>query len=249
MTYQPPPLVEYPPEKPPRGPRPGAVTASSALLFLVMLVLVVDAIIGIAMSGRIVDVTRRVMAGEEGGDVVVSITRATSIASSVVAILVAVGLGVLAWLNLRGSNVSRIITWSLGGLYLVCGVCGLVQTATGPFGSGGTNQQVRLQQQLEDALPTWYAPVGLALTLLAVIFVILVIVLLALPASNRYFRPQAQAPQYPQGQHPQGQYPQAPPPGPQYPQGPQHPPGPQYPQGPQPPQDQQGPQNPTEWGR
>src|ERR1700761_8815138 len=91
------------------------VTVATYLLFLVALLELVDAIVGFSVYPQISDALKGVYAGtdEEGAEGIVA-------ASSVVNLLFAAGLAVLAIFDGRGKNVARIITWVIGGLSLCC---------------------------------------------------------------------------------------------------------------------------------
>src|SRR6266536_2042517 len=149
---------------------------------------------------------------------------ALQVIGAVVSLLFAVGYVVLAIFDGRGRQPARIVTWALLGVSLCCGGYGLVGNATGGFTGykrrvEGAPSQSELQQMLKDALPSWYQPVILLLGIIALLAAITVIILLALPASNQFFRkqepvwepPVPQAPWDQPGQPPQAQYPNEPP--------------------------------------
>jgi hypothetical protein len=116
---------------------------------------------------------------------------------AVVWLLPAVGLAVLGLLNGKGKKAARIVTWVVGGLTLCC--CGFqtfsstVTAISGTDAAGstissdtGTNV---MALSIIDGMPSWYQPT-LAFTSLAVVLTVFVaMILLAVPASNAYFRP------------------------------------------------------------
>lgn len=209
---------------PPR--RPGAVTAASYLLFLVAVVIVIDAIIGIATASAVKDATLKAYqsAGITNADSLSAGVTGGIIVFSVVYILLAAGLVVLGALDLRGKNPARIVTWVLAGIGVLC-FCfasvgnlasGAILNST-PTSANGTSA-ADIQKSLNDALPGWLHPAQTALAIVNLLALILVIILLALPASNRFFRkaPVAPAPTIDPGYPP---YPGQQPPYPQPPAG------------------------------
>ncbi|MEU2612361.1 hypothetical protein ABZ570_12370 [Micromonospora sp. NPDC007271] len=222
---------------PPRA-RPGVVTTSSWLLILVAAIQVVNLILTLSTIGTVRDVLRdayRGTAAEQASEV----AYAAGIAGAVLALLLAVGLVVLALLNNRGKNGARITTWVLGGILVCCTGAGLANTAAGGLTNGGSTSgnmpsSQEIQRRLEDALPSWYGPLSTALGLLALLALLAALILLALPAANEFFRkPQpAWEPPVPGAAYPG--YPSAPgyPPTPGYPPAPGYPPTSGYPPAP-----------------
>ena len=81
-----------------------------------------------------------------------------------------------------GNNVTRIITWVVAGLAIVAGICGLIAAAslsslTGLSGVSTSN-----------LIPGWYLAVTYIIGAVNLLIYIGVAVMLALPASNEYFR-------------------------------------------------------------
>src|SRR6185436_7231411 len=73
----------------------------------------------------------------------------------------------------------------------------------------GAPSQSEIQSRLNDALPSWYQPVTMTVTVIILIAILATIILLALPASNAFFRKQPAA----QGWDPSVPYPTYPPAG------------------------------------
>jgi len=114
---------------------------------------------------------------------------------AVVFLLVAVGEVVLGLLDLRGSNVARIISWVFNGLVVLCFGCfGALSLGRGnPTVTTGTRNPdgvdtATFNKAVEDAFPSWSGPAFGTLIALAVIAALISIILLALPASNAFFR-------------------------------------------------------------
>jgi hypothetical protein len=225
----------------PQQRRPGSVTAAGYLLYLVAVVIVIDAIVGIASASAVKDATVKAYesAGIPNADSLSGAATAGAIIGAVIYILLAVGLFVLGALDMRGKNAARIVTWVLAGIGVLCfclaSVGGLASGAilnSTPASPNGVSAS-DLAKQIKDAEPSWLQPTQTALAIISLLALILVIILLALPASNAYFRgaPAGGGPGYPTypqyGTPPGGQpYPGEPP----YP-GQQPPPGnePPYP--------------------
>jgi hypothetical protein len=96
------------------------------------------------------------------------------------ALVIAIAFLVLTLFILRGSNVARIITWVVCGLFLCC---------TGYSGVSALSMQ-------DVELPGWYTAFSTASALIQLLIYIGVIVLLALPPSNSYFKPKPQGQLY-----------------------------------------------------
>ncbi|WFE37741.1 hypothetical protein [Micromonospora sp. WMMD998] len=180
------------PGTPPRA-RPGVVTLSSWLLILVAVIQVLNLIVTLAVIGKIRDVMTDAYAGtsaESAGDIAYAFT----IGSSVLTLLLAIGLVVLAMLNNRGKNASRITTWVVGGILLCCTGGGLLSGVSGGMmGSGGNTSgdlpsTQEVQRRVEDALPSWHTPVSTLLGLIALLALLGALILLALPKANEFFR-------------------------------------------------------------
>lgn len=247
---------------PPAPPaRPATVTISSYLLYLTALMFVLIAVAGLAAVGASGEVLADLYAGTEleGTE---DFATVGGIVGAVVELLLAAGLVVLAVLNNGGRNVSRIITWVLGGLgILCCFVPGLAGTAlnsmvSGVGGTGTANvpDPQEVQRRIDEAVPGWTGPLSLTATIIGLLALLAAVILLALPASNDYFRQPAagwepplpgtpypgQQPPYPGQPYPAQPYPGQPypgqqPPYPGQPQAGQPYPGQPYP-GQQPPQ-------------
>jgi hypothetical protein len=199
--------------------RPTTVTVSSYLLYLTAAVSLITAVLSFSEVGAIAEVYRDAYAGTsgEGAEAVIV---ATSVIGAVVNIIFAAGLAVLAVFNNRGRQWARITTWVIGGISLCCsglGVAGTALTGSMNFDTGNGPSARQVEQRLAEALPSWYTPATVVLSVVALLAILGAIILLALPASNAYFRPAQAAwdpsmpypypgpPQYP-GQYP-AQYP------------------------------------------
>ena len=259
------------PAQPPS--RPSTVSISSYLLWTAAAVAVIGGILTLVNVGKLTDAYRDLYEGTPAAGTETIVVGA-SVAGVVVNILFAAGFVILSIFNNRGRNGARITTWVLGGLMLCCsgfGLAGTALTSSMNLDSSGGPSQEEIQSRLDAALPSWYEPLTVILSVITLLCILGAVILLALPRSNAFFRkpaaagfdpslpypayPGQQQPQYPgqqpqyPGQQPQypGQQPQYPGQQPQYPgqqpqyPGQQPPPYPGYPQSGPPAQPQSGP--------
>ncbi|MGC1214250.1 MAG: hypothetical protein WA890_23695 [Micromonospora sp.] len=176
----------------PARARPAVVTISSWLLILFAAIQVVNLILTLSVVGTIRDVLRDAYRGtsaEQAADV----AYVFAIGVGVLTVLLAAGLVVLALLNNRGKNGSRITTWVLGGILICCSGGSLVNNAVGGFTRGGPQtgdmpSGPEIQRRIEDALPSWYGPVTTLLGILGLLALLAALILLALPKANEFFR-------------------------------------------------------------
>jgi hypothetical protein len=180
--------------QPERTRRPGVVTAAAYLMILIAALEVIN-IIGTATSmNKVVDATRQAYAASPQVDTIVSATRAVQIVGLVVGLLFAAGYVILALLDLRGRYAARIVTWVLAGLSVLCFGCGAIGAAGSGLLSGMQRGNVNgvdaheASRQINAATPAWVKALGFTTLGINLIASILVIILLALPAANAFFR-------------------------------------------------------------
>lgn len=235
----------YPPAAGSPSP-PSTVKLSTYLLWATAAVSLITAVLALSVVGRMSEAYRDLYAGTpaEGSEAVVV---GASVVGAVISVLFAAGLAVLAIFNNRGRNGARITTWVIGGIALCCGGLGLAGTAlTSSMNlddtSGGPSA-AEVERRLDEVLPSWYDPATLTLSVLSLLTLLGAIILLALPASNAFFRKPAAAGWDPSLPYPppggQPPYPGQPSPYPTYPgqaqqppypgQAQQYPPAPSYP--------------------
>jgi hypothetical protein len=170
--------------------RPTTVTVASYLLYAVAGIQVINALAVFSVSGTMRDAVADAYRGTdvEGAEgLVVGIL----IAGGVINLLIGLGFAVLSIFNSRGKNPARIVTWVIGGISLCClgaGLGGNALTRGMGTGSGTGPSQDEVQQQINDAMPSWYAPLTTTLSVVALLAILGVVILLALPASNEFFR-------------------------------------------------------------
>jgi len=176
-------------------PRPSSVTISSYLLYLTAFLFAVTAIVGLSTIGTVSDIYADAYAGTsiEGAE---GFVVGAGVFAAVVQLLIAVGLVVLAVLNNQGRNGARITTWVVAGIGLCCAGLNLGGSATSGMNtssSGDLPDPKVVQDRLDAALPSWSEPLNLTLSVLAFLALLGAIILLALPASNQFFRKQQPA--------------------------------------------------------
>jgi hypothetical protein len=218
------------PAAPAQPPRPTTVTISTYLLWLTAAMSLISAALSVSMVGRMADALGDLFEGTAGEGSEGFIVGA-SVFVGVLSLLFAAGLAILGIFNNRGRNGARITTWVLGGISLCCTGFGLAGTAMSSSmnldssSTGGTvPSNTEVQNAINGALPSWYEPLSTVLTVISLLAILGAVILLALPASNAFFRkvqpawdPNQQFP-YPGGQpgYPQSGYPQSPYPGQPY---------------------------------
>ncbi|MFF0315185.1 hypothetical protein ACFYPH_11125 [Micromonospora sp. NPDC005252] len=210
----------------PARQRPSTVTISSYLLFLFLACQVISLILTLSTIGKTRDVLRDAYSSStaEGADQVANFVFAFALGAGILVLLLAVVLAVLAIFNNRGSNGSRITTWIVGGIMVCCTGGTVLNGVGGGFTTGGNSggdmpSSEEVQRRLEEALPSWIAPVTITLGVISLLALLAALILLALPRSNEFFRKPAAAwepptpgtsyPGYPQASGQPG-YPQAP---------------------------------------
>jgi hypothetical protein len=181
--------------QPPAQTRPGTVTGAGYALIGIAVLSVIGLITAVASYPTVRDVfadAYKGTAAEGSSGVVAAITLITGIVG---VLLFGGGAAVLAPLVLKGKQAARVVAWVLCGLVICCQGGGLASSgiSTGSFGQSSTSNGVdmaKVQQQLSDSLPGWIRPAELVSGGLLVVLAIVVVVLLALPASHPWFRKQ-----------------------------------------------------------
>ncbi|KAB1937956.1 hypothetical protein F8271_18390 [Micromonospora sp. ALFpr18c] len=209
----------------PARQRPSIVSISSYLLFLFLACQVISLIITLSTAGKIRDAISDAYAGSslENADQIADVAFAFIVGISILLLLLAVVLGVLALFNNQGRNGSRITTWIVGGVLVCCTGGSLLSGAGGgSFTTGGDTAGApsgeEVQRRVEEAVPSWTTPVSLLLGVVSIIALLTALILLALPKANAFFRkpaagwepptPGASYPGYPQAPGQPG-YPQS----------------------------------------
>ncbi len=179
--------------EPPRT-RPGVVSAAVSLLYLLAALEIISLVVQLSQIGTISDVYADAYRGTtvEGSE---GLFTAGSVVGAGLGAVFAIGYLLLAVFDGRGKNGARITTWVIAGLAACCGVFGLLGNAASSALTANVDSSDAslpdpqdIQRQLEAALPSWYQPATLTLGVITLLAVIAVIILLALPPSNEFFR-------------------------------------------------------------
>ena len=195
-----------PPPMPAPRPRPATVTVAGLLMLLLALTAVVYVVASIVVLGPTTDAFNEAFAGTDLEDTG-AVIAATSVATAVIYLLFGLALVILSVFNNRGRNGARIATWVVGGVALCCGGLSLISLAVPDLSTGGMGQQPdmpdaeEIERIVAEHLPSWYDPVIIGSSVVGVLALAVALLLLALPASNEFFRrpeqPPAQTPGYP----------------------------------------------------
>lgn len=212
MSNTPPPPAGYqvPPPSSGKPARPGTVSLSSTLLYLMFVIGLVSA--GLAFyQATFYDPDTIARIYEDAG--AASDFAKNQADSESVGLYVGAGVGAvftLIYLLLgifvgKGQQWARVTTWVLGGLGLCCGIVGLAGTAfTGTLlrmaGESADIDLAKAQEEIVALLPEWLPMVQLGLGIVSLVAGLIVIIALALPPSHPYFRkpePEWVPPTYP----------------------------------------------------
>lgn len=166
---------------------PVSVTVAGLALLVAAAGIAVDSVIGLVLAEPVTDAFRRAYAGVDGVD----FSEASIRANGTILLIAAAGLVLLAWFNRRGSRAARVHTWLLGVLVLCWGGSSLLGERRVPQ---RVPDPAELERLLAEAMPGWVEPVTTGTVLVAVVAVAVAMVLLALPASNQFFRRADQPP-------------------------------------------------------
>lgn len=227
MAYAPPP--QYPPNPLPQEPkqRPMTVTIAVWIMYLTAIVLAATAIAQFVVRGMVEDAVEDQLRSDPAfsgtgitADDISTIVTFVFVVVAVIYLLFAAFYVVLGVLDNAGKRPARILTWILAGIALACcGFGGLAdQGIDMTYTVNDQEYDDELTQALADATPTWVNALEWASLLLFIGGSLAIIILLALPASNEFFRKEVQPQSFYPGQPPYGQppYPGQPP----YEQGP-----------------------------
>jgi hypothetical protein len=181
----------------PDAPRvqPAPVRLAVILLYVVAALEIINVIASVLSYSAFKSAYEKTYAGTSQAGGAAAQATFSVIFPIVIGVILAAAFIVLAIFDARGSNVSRIITWIFGGLSVCCvGVSfGLNALGRSLYESAAKQNPdmpsyTTLQNNLNEALPGWYGPVMLIAGIGALVLIVLAAILLALPASNPYFR-------------------------------------------------------------
>lgn len=197
MSYTPPPPGGYdaPVQYAAQNPRPTTVTISSLLLYVTALLMVVSAAISIFSISSVsqaelidafkTDPSMTDQLAETAAGFAVGVAWATAVFYVIIAIVIVLcGIYVA-----RGKQWARITSWVFAGLaVLCCGLGGIAGTAVGGLTGGGSANEEAMAEALAGDMPAWTTSLQTVTAVLFLLIGIAIIVLLALPPSNAFFR-------------------------------------------------------------
>lgn len=186
-------MSDFTPQMAPPGrkPTPGTVKYAAYLQWLVLLLTLVGLVFALLYAGKQMDAAIAELKAQDSPQKYIDAyesSKSFAAIGPIITLVIAAVYALLGVFNQRGSNGSRITTWILSGLFLLCGG-GLF--LLGQVGGGGTQDGVdydKVADAMSDAVPSWYGLWGTVSALLQILAVVGVIVMLALPASNEFFR-------------------------------------------------------------
>jgi hypothetical protein len=183
------------------GGRPRSVAIAVTLMTVVAVGYLADAIWVVAGAAAYPDRVRAALDASAvdpaAFDALKSLISALPyVAAATTAVAALVLLGMAASVR-AGHFAGRIVAWVAIGLSVTCSLCGLSQAGTPAFSGvayvsafsrdgSGTHT---FAQRLPQAYPPAYRYISGGFAVFAMLALILVVVLLALPSANRFFRP------------------------------------------------------------
>lgn len=225
--------MSYAVPTPPTKSRPGVVTAAVYLMWSVVALNIVGLLLRLVptpeLDRALDDFYERNPELDSQAATVIG-----NIGSAAFTIVIAAVFAVLAVFVGRGKQPARIVTWVIGGVLALCQGCGLIGSLAAPallenVASGGdpnTELAVEEARLILENTPAWLNVTSTALSVLALLAVLAVVILLALPRANDFFRKEEEVWVPPTGSG-GGGFPQFPPPA--IPQNPGTPPAPPAP--------------------
>jgi hypothetical protein len=162
--------------------RPGEVSVAAAMLFACAGIHAVQLLVDIA---QIPTMRRELEASTAEAEALpFAFAQGTMVVTIVVSIVItaalAAGLAVLGALVAKGKQPARVMTWVVAGLLVLCTGLGLAL-------NGYLAGQAR-QGSTVDLTPGWVSAWNTGSGILETLALVLVIILLAVPAANDYFR-------------------------------------------------------------
>jgi len=168
--------------------RPAVVTAAGYLLYVVAGLQAAGTVVGIVTAPGVLDTLDARYATDPDHDVVMTAAKLSLGISIGINVLLTAVLFVLAIFNLRGRNGMRVTTWVIGGLGALCLGCATVGSVTGSAYQQNATGSHAAKINVNDVLPRWAEATSLTLGIASLLGLAVAIILLAMPASNDFFR-------------------------------------------------------------
>lgn len=171
---------------------PRAVTVAAGVQYATAGLALVGAILSVLIAGKLVAVLPGALAEEFPTEA----QRQTAVFTTRTASYGVIGLWLVCSLVFasfarfysRGKRWARTCTWAVAGPLVLCGVCGFA-SAGSPKGYGDdAATSARIEQALDAATPGWWSGANAIVQALTFAAYLAIIVLLAIPAANVWFR-------------------------------------------------------------
>jgi hypothetical protein len=183
--------MSYTASTPGSKPVPGAVRAAQWLLYLCAAIELLSLIPGFVVVGAVRQAVQEEFAGDPAADAATTAATIGIIFGVTLAVIISVAAIVLGVLLGRGKQPARIVTWVVAGLGVLCMGCSLGGNALSSSlnnMAGADANATAIQDAILEATPGWATAFQTLSTIVVLLALIAVIILLALPASNEFFR-------------------------------------------------------------
>lgn len=178
--------------QPESKPVPGVVNIAVYLQWLMVLLSLVGVILSAMYAGDLTDATVKAYEDQGAAKNIIDGAKMTGtfiMVFAVVGLVVSLVYALLGFLNRKGKNGARIATWVLSGILLLCGAAGMgLQAMSAGTGDQNGIDMQKVQDAVTDAVPGIFGLWQTISGILGLLIYLAVIVLLALPAANDFFR-------------------------------------------------------------
>ncbi len=172
--------------------RPATVTAAGRVLMALAIACGIEAVIVVAATVRVGQTVQKAFAGltSDAGTGVVAAMMFVVVVYAIAAVMA----GILAGTSYRGSYTGRIWTWLISGVSVLFTLSALGSTdaatiAARPTAADALHPRVvAALAQVRAAVPEWYVSTSRLFDVFALVALLAVIVLIALPQSSAYFQ-------------------------------------------------------------
>ncbi|MEV0650475.1 hypothetical protein AB0I28_34975 [Phytomonospora sp. NPDC050363] len=185
-------MSEFTPQtaQPERKVTPGTVNTAAYIQFAILALALLGLIFSMMYAKDSTDAALEELKRQQAPqDVIDSMDSSSSFTTigGIIGLLLAAAYAVLGVFNRRGVNGTRIATWVLSGIFLLCGAAMFALTGLGSGTVNGVDYD-KVNEAAADAVPSFYNLFSSLSGILQIVGYLAVIILLALPASNEFFR-------------------------------------------------------------
>ncbi|MEV0649156.1 hypothetical protein AB0I28_28270 [Phytomonospora sp. NPDC050363] len=172
--------------------QPTVVTVAARVQYATAALALAGAVLSVLLTGRLLAVLPDALAEEfpmeAQRETAVFTTRLASYTVIGLWLLCSLAFAALARFYLAGRRWARTCTWAVAGPLVLCGVCGLVgEGSPSGYGADAATAQ-RVEQALDAATPGWWSGANVVVQALTFAAYLAIIVLLATPPANQWFR-------------------------------------------------------------